>query len=51
MKFGITNPSSTELYRDRTAASMPLSLRRKRCYGVCAACVRLAATNVLKEAA
>lgn len=65
MKFGVANPSSIELYREQTAASTPLSLRRKRCscrtvvtakqlaqYGACAPCVRLAATNdARKEAA
>ena len=63
MKWGIANPSSTELYRDRTAASTPLSLRRKRCacgtvvtakqlvqYGACRRCVQ-AAAHTTREAA
>jgi hypothetical protein len=65
MKWGTGNPSSTDLYRDRTAASVPpISLRRKRCdcgkvvtakqlqqYGACGSCVRAAADNDIKEAA
>jgi hypothetical protein len=52
MKFGTANPSSTELYRANTAASTPITLRRKRCacgavttakqlnqYGACTKCV------------
>lgn len=55
---------ASDLYRERTAAMQPVSLRRKKCacgqvvtakqlvqYGVCAACVRLAATTAQKEAA
>jgi hypothetical protein len=58
MKFGTANPSSTELYRDRTAASTPITLRRKRCacgavvtakqlhqYGACARCVPTTASQ------
>ena len=63
MGWEIRNPSSIDLYRERTAASVPVTLRRKRCtcgkvatakqlkqYGTCATCVR-ADTSTLKEAA
>ena len=56
MKYGCGNPVATELYRERTAASAPISLNRKRCacgkvvtakqltqYGMCDPCVRTAA--------
>lgn len=64
MTWGIAKPSSIELYRDKTAASVPMSLRRKRCacskvvtakqlvqYGACAGCVRAAVANLTEEAA
>lgn len=64
MKWGTGNPSSTELYRDRTAANVPISLRRKRCacgkvltakqlqqYGACASCVRTTTGTKCREAA
>jgi hypothetical protein len=64
MKGGFPSRLSTELYRERTAASQPYSLRRKRCactnvvtakqlqqHGACDACVRAASTSDIKEAA
>lgn len=64
MKGGAPSRLSTELYRERTAASPPYSLRRKRCactkvvtakqlqqHGACNACLRVASTNDIKEAA
>jgi len=61
--WGTPSRISSDLYRERTAAMPPVSLRRRRCacgkvvtakqltqYGACAACVRTA-TNQVKEAA
>jgi len=61
--WGAPSRISTDLYRERTAAEPPVSLRRKRCacgkvvtakqlvqYRACIACVRVAATQV-KDAA
>lgn len=60
--WGTLSRVSTELYRERTAASPPVTLRRKKCacgkvvtvkqlvqYGACVTCVRVAA-NQVKEA-
>lgn len=62
MRFGTANPSSTALYREQTAASVPMDLRRKRCacgkvvtakqlqqYGMCDPCVRT--TAITRQAA
>jgi hypothetical protein len=56
MTMGFANPSTTALYRAQTAASIPLTLRRKHCacgkvvtakqlhqYGACDPCARAAA--------
>jgi hypothetical protein len=64
MTWGLSNPSAVELYRQQTASSVPITLRRKRCtcgkvltakqlqqYGVCESCVRTRAANPIKEAA
>jgi hypothetical protein len=64
MKFGTATPYSIEVYRAQTAASVSLSLRRKRCacgavvtakqlaqYRACNACVRAATVGPAKEAA
>ena len=61
--FGSASRLSSDIYREQTAASRPMSLRRRRCgcgkvvtakqltqYGACAACVSAAASQV-KEAA
>lgn len=61
--WGTPSRISSDLYRERTAATPPVSLRRRRCacgkvitakqltqYGACAACARTA-TNHVKEAA
>jgi len=61
--WGTPSRVSTDLYRERTAAEQPVTLRRKRCacgksviakqlvqYGACVTCVR-AAVNQTKEAA
>ena len=61
--FGSTSRIATDIYRERTAAERPITLRRRRCacgrvvtakqlaqYGACASCVRTAANHV-KEAA
>lgn len=58
MKWGMPSPVSTELYRERTAAKPPISLRRKQCacgkivtakqltqQSGCDACARQAATQ------
>jgi hypothetical protein len=63
MKGGFPSRLSTELYRERTATSLPYSLRRKRCactkvvtakqlqqHGACEACVRAAPTNDIQAA-
>jgi hypothetical protein len=52
MKFGTADPNSTAAFRATTAATPPITLRRKRCacgavvtakrltqFGACAACV------------
>lgn len=64
MKGGIPSRLATDLYRERTAASMPISLRRKRCacgkvitakqllqYGACENCVRVTPPDGHQEAA
>lgn len=65
MKLGFDNPGNADMYRAATAASpAPVTLRRKRCacgtvvtakqlsqYGACTKCVRIAAANLIKEAA
>lgn len=61
MMGGFPSRLSTDLYRERTAASVEFSLRRKRCacnkivtakqlrqYGACTTCVRAAAANDAK---
>jgi len=61
--WGTPSRISSDLYRERTAATPPVSLRRRRCacgkvvtakqqtqYGACITCVRTAAGQV-KEAA
>jgi len=61
--WGMPSRISSDLYRERTAAEPPVTLRRKKCtcgkvvtakqlvqYGACASCVRAAAKQV-KEAA
>jgi len=61
--WGSPSRVSSELYRERTAAEPPVTLRRKRCgcgkavtakqlvqYGACVTCVRSAAGQA-KEAA
>jgi len=61
--WGTSSRLGSDLYRERTAASPPVSLRRRRCtcgkmitakqltqYGACATCVRTAVDHV-KEAA
>lgn len=62
MKAGIPSRLSSDLYRDRTAAALQISLRRKRCacgkivtakqlqqYGACDPCAR--AATMLRKAA
>lgn len=64
MTWGLSNPAAVELYRQQTAADVPVTLRRKRCacgkvvtakqlnqYGACDACVRNHTTSQAKEAA
>ena len=61
--WGSPSRVSSDLYRERTAAEPPMTLRRKRCgcgkavtakqlmqYGACIACVRTASQQT-KEAA
>jgi hypothetical protein len=58
MKFGTADPNSTAAFRATTAATPPITLRRKRCacgvvvtakqltqFGGCVACVRAAANT------
>lgn len=61
--WGTPSRVSTDLYREQTATTRPISLRRRRCacgkvvtakqlvqYGACVACVRAAASQA-REAA
>ena len=61
--WGTPSRVSTDFYREQTATTRPISLRRRRCtcgkcvtakqlvqYGACVTCVR-AAANQVKEAA
>lgn len=63
MKFGTATPYGIDVYRTQTAASLPLSLNRKRCkcgkvatakqliqYGMCPGCVRTAAMGAQESA-
>lgn len=61
--WGTPSRIATDIYRERTAAARPITLRRRRCacgkcvtakqlvqYGACVTCVRAAASQA-KEAA